>query len=148
MAQAIAAGAQSVANTEAKVFPLDSCEDAFVKESQCVIIGTPTYLANMAGEVKMWLDGPAKGCNLAGKLGGAFATADYLHGGADIAIQSILSHLMVRGMMVFSGGGSYGKPYIHLGPVALKENLEDFKEVFMLYGQRMARKTHDLFGEK
>ena len=147
MAQAIADGVQSVEGVEAKVFSLEQSENDFVNESQCVIVGTPTYLASMAGEVKMWLDGASKGCNLAGKLGGAFATADYLHGGADLAIQSILGHLMVRGMMVFSGGGSYGKPYIHLGPVALKENLESYREVFTIYGQRMASKAKDLFGK-
>ena len=57
MAQAIADGAQSVEGVEAKVFSLEQSENDFVKASQCVIVGTPTYLASMAGEVKMWLDG-------------------------------------------------------------------------------------------
>ncbi len=82
---------------------------------------------------------------LAGKLGGAFATADYIHGGADIAIQAILAHFMVLGMLAFSGGGSYGKPVIHFGPVAIKAQLDDFRETFTLYGQRLGRKTADLF---
>ena len=33
--------------------------------------------------------------NLAGKLDGTFATANYVHGGADIAMQCALLHLMI-----------------------------------------------------
>lgn len=82
---------------------------------------------------------------LAGKIGGAFATADYLHGGAELAISSILNHMLVLGMLVFSGGGSFGKPVIHLGPVALKQSKVEAKETFLLYGQRMAQKTKEIF---
>ena len=82
----------------------------------------------------------------AGKVGGAFATADYLHGGGDLGIQTILNHMMVLGMLTYSGGGSFGKPVIHLGPVALHGHLEESKELFRLYGQRMATKTVSLFG--
>ena len=45
---------------------------------------------------------------LTGKLGGAFATAEYLHGGAELGIQTILDHMLVLGMMAYSGGGAYG----------------------------------------
>ena len=43
-------------------------------------------------------------------------------------------------MLTYSGGGSFGKPVIHLGPVALHGHLEESKELFRLYGQRMATK--------
>lgn len=145
MAQAIADGMESAGDVEARIFPLDAVDEAFVKESCCVVLGTPTYLASMAGAVKSFLDGPSMKLGLAGKLGGAFATADYLHGGADLAIQGILSHLMVLGMLVYSGGGAYGKPIVHLGPVALKEYLEQYEPLFRLYGQRMATKAKELF---
>ena len=52
--------------------------------------------------MKVWLEGPARKCGLAGKIGGAFATADYLHGGGDLAVQEILKHLMVLGMLAVS----------------------------------------------
>ena len=45
--------------------------------------------------------------------------------------------MMVAGMMVYSGGSSYGKPVIHLGPVGMSQNIVDFKDLFVTYGKRM-----------
>ncbi len=95
-------------------------------------------MASFSGTVKNWLDGPCTKLGLAGKMCGAFATANYIHGGGDIAIQSILSHLMVCGALPYSGGGSFGVPVIHLGPVAVGSKLEESTELFKTYGQRMA----------
>ena len=131
MAQVIAEGMMTVAGVEAKAFPIENWDAAWVKESKCVVLGTPIYLADLCSAVKVW---------------GAFATADYLHGGGDLGIQTILNHMMVLGMLTYSGGGSFGKPVIHLGPVALHGHLEESKELFRLYGQRMATKTVSLFG--
>ena len=75
------------------------------------------------------------------KLGGAFATANYVHGGADIAMQCVLLHLMMTGMMVYSSGGSKGAPVIHLGPVAIGGELEKYEELFEIYGKRFAEQT-------
>lgn len=145
MAECIAEGMRRVPGVETGVFALEAIDEAFVKESGCVVLGTPTYLASMAAAVKTWLDESSRKYGLAGKIGGAFATQDYPHGGADLAIQSILSHLMVMGMLTFSGGGSMGKPVIHLGPVALKDGLEGYADTFLTYGERMAKKTVELF---
>ena len=147
MAGVIAEGMRSVGAVEAEIFALDAIDEAFVKESRCVVVGTPTYLATMAAQVKVWLDQPNPGLGLAGKIGGAFATQDYLHGGGDIAVQAVLAHLMVKGMLTYSGGGARGKPVIHLGPVALKDSLTDADETFRIYGQRMAEMAVQVFGE-
>lgn len=146
MAAYVAEGMRCVEGADARCWPVDSPDMEFLKESRCVVLGTPTYLAGMSGTMKAWLEGAARKCGLAGKIGGAFATADYLHGGGDLAVQELLKHLMVHGMLVFSGGGSYGKPVIHLGPVALKEHLEESAPTFRLYGERMAKKAIELFG--
>lgn len=144
-AELIAEGMRSVNGVEAKTFSLDAVDEAYVKESDCVILGTPVYIASMAAEVKVWLDGPGMKLGLAGKLGGAFATANYVQGGADIAIQSIVSHMMVFGMMVYSGGGAYGSPVIHLGPVGIGGKMEESAEQFTLYGRRVATKASEVF---
>lgn len=144
MAQVISEGMMLVEGVEAKTFPLEEIDEAWAKESKCIVLGTPIYMADMCGAMKNWLEGPCKKYALAGKLGGAFATADYLHGGGELGIQSLLVHMLVHGMLVYSGGGSCGKPVIHLGPVALKDDLEASKEVFRLYGQRMAAKAAEL----
>lgn len=66
-------------------------------------------------------------------------------GGADVAIQSVLGHMLVKGMLVYSGGGAWGLPYIHLGAVALKENFEASKPMFRTFGERVAQKAKELF---
>lgn len=144
MAELIAEGMMSVAGVEARTFPIEEPDAAWVKESDCVVLGTPTYYADLSGASKCFLEGCGK-FSLAGKLGGAFATANYIHGGGEIAIQTILAHMMVLGMLVYSGGGAQGEPVIHLGPVAIGGKLDEFRDSFALYGERMAKKAVELF---
>ena len=149
MAGVIAQGANSIEGIEAKIFSIDDFDGDFVAESKCVILGTPTYKTSCSAKTKVWLDELVSGdLKMGGKIAGAFATANYVHGGGDMAVRTILDHFMCFGMMAYSGGGSQGRPVIHLGPVALGEHLEDFTEIFTVYGQRMAKKTVEVFGEK
>lgn len=145
MAEIIAEGMSSVEGVSAKTFSIDEIDENWIKESKCIVLGTPIYMANMCGAVKMWLEKPNMNYEMSGKIGGAFATADYVHGGGELGIQTILDHLLVRGMLTYSGGGAYGKPVIHLGPVAIKDHLDESKETFEIYGKRMALKTKELF---
>lgn len=147
MAGVVAKGMAMVEDVEARTFSIADIDAAFVKESDCVILGTPVYFATFAGPVKTWFEESARALGLPGKLGGAFATADYVHGGGEVAIQGILSHMMVMGMPVYSGGGAFGKPVIHLGPVALGEGIERYDETFTLFGKRMAEQAAKLFGK-
>ena len=88
---------------------------------------------------------------MAGKLGGAFATEQYTHGGAELVIQAILTNELVWGMLCYSGGGSQGHPVIHLGPVGVNSNAEEhngmahYKENFRIFGRRFAAKAAELF---
>lgn len=145
MAEVIAQGMQSVEGVEAKAFSIEDIDETWLQESKCIILGTPIYLACACAEVVTWLQGPCRKYGLAGKIGGAFATADYVHGGGELGIRTILDHMNVLGMLTYSGGGAYGKPVIHLGPVAIAGKLDETKEIFHLYGQRMATKTKELF---
>ena len=141
MAEIIAQGMEEVQGVQARSFPLEEVDEDWAKESRCVILGSPIYMASISARVKAWLEGPCKKYQLAGKLGGAFATADYVHGGGDLGIRLILDHMMVHGMLTYSGGGAYGTPIIHLGPVALSDELDEARETFRLYGMRMALKA-------
>ncbi len=67
-----------------------------------MIMGCPIYMASIPTEVKDWFDHDPLKRELAGKLGGAFATADYVHGGGELGIQSILDHMLVLGMLAYS----------------------------------------------
>lgn len=147
MGELIAEGMKKAGAVEVGLFPLSGIDEEFVNAAKCIVLGTPTYLAAMAAPVKVFLD-ENRTVVFAGKIAGAYATEDYVHGGGDLAVQGVLSHLMVKGALVYSGGGACGKPVIHLGPVGLKELLPTAEDTFRLYGERMARKTLELFGDK
>ena len=145
MASFIAEGMMSVPGVQARAFPIDRVDVDFAKESRVLVVGTPVYAAGMSGATKNWLENSAGKLQVAGKLVGAFATADYVYGGGDLAMQSILTHLMVLGGLAYSGGSSLGKPYIHLGPVSITDRRKTDLDLFRLYGARMAQKAVELF---
>ena len=134
---------------EARLFSITEDMDAeYINASDGVIFGTPTYLASTCWQIKKWLEEDSHHLKLAGKLVGVYATAHYAQRGGDIAIMSIIGHLLVKGMLVYSGGASYGQPFIHLGPVALdavEGHYEKSKEMFEIFGERMAQKAKELF---
>ena len=50
-------------------------------------------------------------------------------------------------MMVYSGGGSHGTPVIHIGPVGMSQNIEDFRDLFVAYGKRFAMQVMSIAGK-
>ncbi len=150
-AEWIAAGMGAVDGAEARCFSIDEVDEAFVKASRGVVIGSPAYAALMTPDMRAWLMGAGR-LGLAGKLGGAFATEQYTHGGGEMVIQSILTNELVFGMLCYSGGGSCGRPVIHMGPIGVNGNveahnrLENYEEYFRVFGERFAAKAKELFG--
>jgi NAD(P)H dehydrogenase (quinone) len=140
-------GIQEVNNFEVKLMSIEEIDYKFLKECRTVIFGTPTYYANFSWQLKKWFD-ESWGCNLEGKIGAVFATGDYLGGGADIALLTLINHMMVKGMLVYSGGSALGHPYIHMGIVALKDIDELLVEKTKVFGKRIATKTIELFENK
>ena len=69
----------------------------------------------------------------------------FLQGGGDIAIQSVLTQLLVKGTVVYSSGTAQGLPFIHLGPICLKGGEEEAAPLFQTYGTRFAKKALELF---
>ncbi|MBO4360062.1 MAG: flavodoxin family protein [Eubacteriaceae bacterium] len=150
-AEWIAEGMKSVEGVCARTFCIAEDPDTdFIKGAKGVVMGCPTYAGLMTPAMRDFLMGAGK-LGLAGKLGGAFATQQYTHGGAELVIQSILVNEIVQGMLCFSGGGSCGRPIIHLGPVGVNDNvesfngLENYREYFTVYGERFALKAKELF---
>ncbi len=135
----IAEGLEAINDIEVKCFNIDEADFEYIRQSRLVILGSPTYMASVTGKMKNWLESNARNLELAGKLGGAYATEQYIHGGAENAIQELLVFMMVMGMMTYSGGGSHGKPVIHLGPVGMSQDIDSFKELFVTYGRRMGQ---------
>ncbi len=151
-AEWIAEGMNSVEGAEAKAFSIASVDEEFVKEAKGVVVGSPSWAAQMTPDLHAWLLASARKLGFAGKLGGAFSTEQYTHGGGTLVIQSILTIEMVNGMLCWSGGASLGTPVIHLGPVAVNGNVEKhngmdlYREVFTVYGSRFAEKAREIFG--
>ena len=123
---------------------LNEIDKEFIDASKGIIFGTPTYYANMSWEMKKWID-ESSSFNLEGKLGAAFSTANSIAGGSDIALLAILNHLMVKGMLVYSGGVAFGKPKTHLGYVHINEIEENEDENARIFGERIAKKVSQIF---
>ena len=147
----ITEGMNSVAGVEAAAFSIESVDEEFVKEAKGVVVGSPSYAAEMTPAIHDWLLSSGGKVELAGKLGGGFATVQFTHGGGETVIQSILTIELVNGMLCYSSGGACGMPVIHLGPVAVNNNVEKhnglelYKDTFVIYGKRFAEKALDLF---
>ena len=150
-AEWIAEGMNGVDGVNARAFGIGEIDEEFVKASAGAVIGCPTYASLMTADMRSWLLEKAGKLGFAGKLGGAFATEQYSHGGAEIVIQSILTNELVFGMLCYSGGASWGKPVIHLGPVGVNGNAEphnrmdNYRNNFIIYGERFAKKASELF---
>ena len=146
VAEMIAEGIKKTGNIEVKLMKLEEIDYEFLKESKAVIFGTSTYYANISWQIKKWFD-ESWGCNLEGKIGAVFATEDYLGGGADTALMTLIGHMMVKGMLVYSGGSALGQPYIHMGIVTIKDGDESQKDRAKIFGERIGKKALDIFGD-
>jgi NAD(P)H dehydrogenase (quinone) len=134
MAEAIVRGMMQE-GLEAKAFSVDDLDLDYVKHSQGFVLGTPVYGGGPAAKFYAFLEKLDR-LSPAGKLGGAFATEDYIHGGATNTIIDIMRHELVSGMMVYSSGHACGKPFIHYGPCATASNIDEFTSLFEVYGAR------------
>ncbi len=150
-AEWIAEGMNSVPGAEARAFSIQDVDEVFVTEAKGVVVGSPSYAALMTPDLHGYLLSSAKKLGFPGKLGGAFATQQFTHGGGDVVIQSILTIEMVNGMLCYSSGSAFGVPVIHLGPVGVNNNVEkhnsmdNYKDNFTIYGTRFARKALEIF---
>ncbi len=150
-AEWIVEGMSQVSSVEARSFSLESVDEAYVKEAKGVVIGSPSYLSLMTPAMHEWLLSSGGKLDFGGKMAGAFSTEQFTHGGSTLVIQSILHMELESGMLCYSGGGACGSPFIHLGPVAVNNNvekhngMENYRDYFIIYGKRFAEKAAELF---
>ena len=86
-------------------FETPSLDDA--EWADAILFGTPCYFGAMATELKSFLDqlGPQwKSGALAGKVGGAFATASWPHGGSEVVTLSLYAPMAHLGMVIIPTG--------------------------------------------
>ena len=56
MAEIVADGMRQVEGAEVRVFSIDAVEADWLRESVCLVAGSPTYYASISGEMKLFLE--------------------------------------------------------------------------------------------
>ncbi|MGD9679001.1 MAG: flavodoxin family protein [Vulcanibacillus sp.] len=145
IAEIIAEGARDAGEVEVRCMSIDNVDYDYINNSDAVIFGCPTYYANLSWQIKKWFDEDSKACKLGGKLGAAFATENTIGGGADFALLTLAGHMLVKGMLIYSGGTAEGHPITHYGIVCIKNGDEEQKKRARIFGKRIAMKAIELF---
>lgn len=115
LAQAVAEGARSV---EGAVVALKRVGDVRCDEllaTDALIVGSPVYWSNMAGEVKTFFDRWTTECHvlppafpMKDKVGAAFVTGGEVSSGKEIALMTIVAAMLGNRMIVVSDGQALG----------------------------------------
>jgi NAD(P)H dehydrogenase (quinone) len=150
LAQAIAAGAQSVPDAEVVVQPPRQTTKADLVAAHALVLGTPNW-TGIKGSLKVWLDTTGdlweEGI-LSGKVGATFTTSAGRHSGTEFTLLNVLHWFMGNGMVLVGlpwtermrTSGSY------YGATAVGDVTEDDLAQARALGQRVAEITVHLFG--
>ena len=130
--------------------PYASLED--LKETDALVLGSPTRFGNMAAPLKYFLDGTASlwlSGALAGKPAGVFTSTQTMHGGQESTLLSMMLPLFHHGMYLVgvpytelalsrtrSGGTPYGASHVVEGQQGLSE---DERVLAQALGRRVAQ---------
>tara|TARA_B100000315_G_C14560153_1_gene580104 strand:+ start:997 stop:1473 length:477 start_codon:yes stop_codon:yes gene_type:complete len=114
MAQGVAEGARSMKEAIVVVKPVSAVTANDLFSSDAIIVGSPVYWSNMAGEVKTFFDnwqfkfGVYPEFKMRDKVGAAFSTGGGYSNGKELTMLTILSAMLGNQMIVVSGGGAFG----------------------------------------
>lgn len=115
MAKAAAEGAKKNPQAEITVKPVGEVKCAELLATDALIVGSPVYWSNMAGEVKSFFDRWSTDCQvlppafpMRDKVGGAFVTAGEMSSGKEIALMTIVAAMLGNRMIVVSEGQALG----------------------------------------
>ncbi|HEX9000747.1 MAG TPA: flavodoxin family protein [Blastocatellia bacterium] len=115
MAKAVADGAKKNPQAEITVKPVGEVKCAELLATDALIVGSPVYWSNMAGEVKSFFDRWSTDCQvlppafpMRDKVGGAFVTAGEVSSGKEIALMTIVAAMLGNRMIVVSEGQALG----------------------------------------
>lgn len=123
----------------------DEADMEFLEQSEAVIFGSPVYFSSMSWELKKWFDHSFR-IKLNGKLGAVFVTAQSPIGGTDTAIMEMLRHMLIKGMLVFTGTGDKTANKFQIGAVGMAKDIDGSAEQFEVFGECVAQKAMELFG--
>jgi len=114
MARGVADGAREVPGTSAVMKRVGQVTRDDLFSADALVVGSPVYWSNMAGEVKTFFDdwqrkfGVFPELKMRDKVGAAFATGGQVSGGKELTMLSILAAMLGNQMIVVSGGGAFG----------------------------------------
>ena len=144
MAEFVKKGCDSVSQVESKIMSIEDIDESHIASADAVIMGCPTYEGTLSWQMKKFLD--TISVNLDGKLGGVFASQNWPGGGgADFAEMTIIAGMLVRGMIIYSGGITRGKPFLHFGAVSEKSPSGLYEERCVKLGENIATKAKELW---
>lgn len=116
------------------------CEE--LKGTDALIVGTPVYWSNMAGEVKTFFDRFTTECRflppefpMKDKLGAAFVTGGEASSGKEIALMTILAAMLGNRMLVASEGQALG------ATATTGEGKEPLQEKELVEGRRLGERV-------
>jgi len=114
MAREVAEGAKAVSGTRTVLKRVGEVTGPDLFSSDAVIVGSPVYWSNMAGEVKTFFDnwqlkfGVFPEFKMRNKVGAAFTTGGQVSGGKELTMLTILAAMLGNQMILVSGGGTFG----------------------------------------
>ena len=142
MAEAIADGVREVGGIDVEVKAVADTPVESLVGYDAIILGSPVYYGSMAADLKRLLDDSVRfHGQLAGKVGGAFASSANVGGGNETTNMDIVKALMIHGMVVT---GSYSGD--HYGPVAINDLDDRSRKECGRYGRILAGLTVKLHG--
>jgi len=141
MAEYIAQGAVSVGG-QVTLKPVQDVDVDSLLEYDAIVLGSPTYYGLPASELKDLIDKSVRfHGQLAGKVGGAFASSANIGGGNETTALAILHAMLVHGMVV--PGAATGD---HYGPIGINSPDERVRNQCLAHGKRIAELAAKLFG--
>lgn len=145
MAELIKEGALQVGDVEVSLMAVDQLDRKALDESHVILFGTPTYYGTMSWQMKKCMDTlPVK---VEGKLGAPFASAAWPGGGGyELAEMALIQGMLIRGMIVYSGGVVMGRPPTHFGAVSHRAPEGFDAHRCRKLGENLALKGKELFG--
>lgn len=115
MAKAVAEGAKKNSQAEISVKIVTEVKCAELLATDALVVGSPVYWSNMAGEVKSFFDRWSTDCKILppafpmrDKVGGAFVTGGEVSSGKEIALMTIVAAMLGNRMIVVSEGQALG----------------------------------------
>lgn len=115
MAKAVVEGAKKIPQAEITLKKVADVKCGELLATDALIVGSPVYWSNMAGEVKSFFDRFSMDCGvlppafqMRDKIGGAFVTGGETSSGKEIALMTIIAAMLGNRMIVVSEGQALG----------------------------------------